>query len=465
MKYIAAILLFFLAGCVHVMDNEQISVSYNLPNDFKNQNSINSLNTNKKILEYKDPITEMIHLLNDDEFKKLLEYAVKENRDLLILESKIRQAKYQTKGPLGTMLPRVSGSIDASKKEGTYSVNGSASFSWELDIYGRLYTLYKSSKEQIKFAEENLVNGYVTLAADTAVYYFSMQKAYAQYLYSLEMLNNYKNILDIYKEMRNTGLIDEEEFIKVTKDYLSAENNANKYSLEVEKNKNALYVLLNSSDINISPVEYYSIEFKPNLPYISSIPSVVILNRPDVRKAVFTLNSELYKHYSRKMALFPSISVGGNIGNLLASPTGIGDFVWSIIGSITAPIFNRQELYANLKVQEESVKQAELSLQNTINIAVSDIENASYAMDRSDKSLVNTRKILLNAENSFKILKSSWNNGIIDKIKYLRARNDLLQSQISYYSSWYDNIFSAVTLYKAFGGSFSPPEINIKESR
>ena len=179
-----------------------------------------------------------------------------------------------------------------------------------------------------------------------------------------------------------------------------------------------------------------------------------------MRAAVYTLNSELYNHYNRKMSLLPSLSISGNIGKLLASSNGVTDLVWQIASSLTAPLLNRQELYAQLKIQEETVYQAEQSLQKYINTAISDIENATYIMTSSNKSYNNTKDILENAKSSMEILKSRWESGIIDDLEYLMAQNDFLNTFISFYNAWYENISSSIMLYKSFGGSFSAKNNN-----
>ena len=128
----------------------------------------------------------------------------------------------------------------------------------------------------------------------------------------------------------------------------------------------------------------------------------------------------------KKCHCFQVFPLKGNIGQLLASSTGIGDLVWQIGMSLAAPILNRQELYAQLKIQEETVKQAELTLQKSINTAVSDIENTSFAMSSSNKSYSNTKDILENAKISMDILESRWKAGLIDDVEYLKAQNDFL---------------------------------------
>ncbi len=461
MKYLcSALIIILLSGCIHTITDDEIKSSYNMPENFRNALYIKDLNDNKTISSYKEPLEEIKSMLPDNSFISILDTASKENPDLLILLSKIKQARYQLKSATGAMIPKVSGSLDYSYGENSDGLNGSLSLSWEVDIYGKLDALRKSKKELIKYAEENYVNGQVTLAADTASYYFSIRKSAAQLFFANQILKNHKTIVDIYTQMQNSGLMDESEYISASMDYLNAQNSVQQYQVEVEQNKNALYALINNKDINITIDMVYDTSFAPAIPKINDIPMDVILNRPDVRASVYTLNSELYNHYNKKMSLLPSLSINGNLGQLLASSTGIGDFIWQIVMSLTAPLLNRQELYAQLKIQEETVNQAELSLQKSINTAVSDIENTSFAMLSSNKSYGNTKDILESAKISMGILESRWKAGLIDDVEYLKAQNDFLNAYISFYSAWYENISSSIMLYKAFGGSFSPKQSN-----
>ena len=163
-------------------------------------------------------------MLPDNSFISILDTASKENPDLLILLSKIKQARYQLKSATGAMIPKISGSLDYSYGENSDGLNGSLSLSWEVDIYGKLDALRKSKKELIKYAEENYVNGQVTLAADTASYYFSIRKSAAQLFFANQILKNHKTIVDIYTQMQNSGLMDESEYISASMDYLNAQN-------------------------------------------------------------------------------------------------------------------------------------------------------------------------------------------------------------------------------------------------
>lgn len=187
MRYIlSAILIIFLTGCVHTYSEKEVSAKYNLPQAFRNQSYINELNDNKTISEYKDPFAEMKAMLPDDDFIKVLDIASKENPDLLILISKVKQARYQVKSATGAMIPSVSGSLDYSYSDNNDGLNGNLNLSWEVDIYGKLDALRKSKKELVKYASENYVNGQVTLSADTATYYFSLRKSAAQVQFKSE---------------------------------------------------------------------------------------------------------------------------------------------------------------------------------------------------------------------------------------------------------------------------------------
>lgn len=447
-----------LSSCVHTIQPENFSTNnYNIPNEFRNKEKISSINNNKQIESYKDPVKEITNMLQDETFKKIVKNIVADNPDLLILMSKVNMARNQIKSSTSKMFPTVSGSVSYDRSENSENINGDLNLKWELDIYGKMAALRKSDIEMVKYSQINLINGQVTILSDVAKYYFSIRKSANQLLLAQNMLSNYKSILMIYDEMRKVGLIDETKYIETTSDYLNAENNVQQYKLEIEKNKNALIALMNNKVINFEELKEYDLKFRPNLPNINNIPTKVLLNRPDVRSAIYSLNSELYKLYNKQMSLLPTISLSGSIGQLLASVNGPGDFLWQLGASLLAPILNRQELYVALKNQEEGVAQADLNLRKSINTALSEIETATFGMDSSNKAYDITKNILDYSYEAFKILELNWKNGLSDEISYLEGKNNYLIAQTNFLNTWYENINSAITLYKSFGGSFSTP--------
>ena len=147
MKYLySGLILILLSGCVHTITDDNIKSSYSLPDNFRNTAHIDDLNNNKVTLLYKDPFAEIKSMLPDDSFISILDTASQENPDLLILLSKIKQARYQLKSSTGAMIPQVSGSLDYSYGENSDGLNGSLNLSWEVDIYGKLDALRKSKK-------------------------------------------------------------------------------------------------------------------------------------------------------------------------------------------------------------------------------------------------------------------------------------------------------------------------------
>ena len=462
MKFVSYGVIFtsilLISSCVHTLNHSNFNnAEYKIPDKFRNNSEISSINGNKEKSSYKDPVKEITNMLQDNTFKEIVENIVAENPDLLILMSKVNVARSKIRTSTANLFPSVSGSVKYGKSENKDNIDGDLSFKWELDIYGKMDALRKSDAEMIKYSQNNLINGQVTILSDVAKYYFSIRKSANQLILADNMLQNYKNILDVYEEMRKVGLVDETSYIETTSDYLRAENNVQQYKLEIEKNKNALIALMNNKVLNFEELKEYNIDFKPNIPEINTIPSKVLLNRPDIRSGIYSLNSELYVLYNREMSLYPTLSINGSIGQLLASSTGPGDFVWQIGASLFAPLLNRQELYTALKNQKESVAQADLNLRKSINTAISEIETATFGMDSSNKTFETTKEILFYSYEAFKILEMNFKNGLVDEISYLQGKNNYLTAKSNFLNTWFENINSSITLYKSFGGSFSVP--------
>ena len=168
------------------------------------------------------------------------------------------------------------------------------------------------------------------------------------------------------------------------------------------------------------------------------------------------------------MALFPSLSLSGSLGQILLSPQrSLGDIVWQIAGGLTMPLLNRESITQDYIISKENTKQAFYTMQSTINTALEEIQNAMKNIDITAKSMENTSQSYETNKNTFEIMQARFSQNLIDEISlleykntYLRAKNNLLSAQLSYNQA-------AISLYKSFGGNFNPQNVfqNIKNPK
>ena len=464
LSVLLVVILLFVAGCARYIDKTAADISHNIPEYIKNSDILEQIDGDDVFAD-NDPIQNMFYMFDDQNLRLIMTTALKNNPDVLSVASRIRQARSEALIAGAELFPTVSIGADYSYTGNNSSSTGStsksnlnlsATFSWELDIFGRIDSEKKAASERVYAAENELVAARVSLLSDAAVYYFSIRSSAIRLNVYKKITENYNELLKVYRQQLEFGFVEASEVMKAENDFLNAYNSMKNLEVELEKNKNALLVLTGGNDIGFDVFSEYTMPV-PRLPHIESISAEAILNRPDVKVSINNYTAELYRTLGSRGALYPSVRISGSLGQIVASSTGVGDLVWQIAGSISAPLLNRKELYESLNIQEESEKQARYTLTKTINTALSEIEDSVFQAGASENILANSRYVYNNTSETMTFIEGKYEYGLADIVEMLKSRNEVLNTKLSLYTSEYNNIVSSINLYKALGGAFGKP--------
>jgi outer membrane protein TolC len=187
----------------------------------------------------------------------------------------------------------------------------------------------------------------------------------------------------------------------------------------------------------------------------SSVPSALLLNRPDVRMADHVMEEAFYNTQAARAAFYPSISLTGtagwtnNAGSVVVNP---GKLLLNAVASLTQPIFTRGRLKANLKIAkltQEDVQrkyvQTVINAGNQVNEAMADCQ-ASYEKNGYYRRQV---EVLHDAYTGTHEL---MDNGKANYLEVLTAQETLLNAQLSEAVNMYSAAQAVIALYIALGG-------------
>ncbi|MGI0406703.1 TolC family protein [Helicobacter himalayensis] len=427
----------------------------------------NNAQTSSKKFKADSHLKQFSLLFNDKDLEKLLTIALERNSDVLIMISRIEQAKAQAKINTASLLPTINTGLNTNYTDrrtqsqnlavrpGTNSVNASLSMNWELDLFGKLNALRKSSKQAYKQAQSNLANTQLTLIGDVATYYFTLLDNAFSIAQNRDLLKNLEEIQSISKQKYESGLIDINAYKSAMINTTTQKNSLENALYTFEQNKNALLVLL---DMNAQELDSYMDFSLPRTIEIAefdidALPSEVILQRPDVESSIYALYSQLYKETNANAARLPSISLNGSIGELLYSNTTGNSLVFQIANSITTPLFNRTGLKQNYIIQQELSKEAYYTLQKTINTALGEMENTLFDKASKKKQVQNLSLALNLSQEAWQIDTQRQANGMIDRSEFLTNENTYLSMRSQLHTSQINEAISMVMLFKAFGGA------------
>ncbi len=207
-----------------------------------------------------------------------------------------------------------------------------------------------------------------------------------------------------------------------------------------------------------------------NLPLLTTdipvgLPSELISRKPELKASWYQLLSQdaglAYAHKQR----FPSIVLSGSVGD---STADIGDLLsgsslaWSLLGSISAPIFNAGRLKANEEKARIELKQGEQLYLDTLYNAFSDVENAIT----TEKNLKNSYDTMLAAQENAKIAATlsfeQYQSGLVSYTTVLDAQNRSFEAQSTLIKIKNQLIANRINLHLSLGGDFTTPSLENK---
>ncbi len=332
--------------------------------------------------------------------------------------------------------------------------------SYEVDIWGKLsaadqlsnynYLAQKASFEQ--YRQQLVVNVVAT--------WFKVIEADKLLKLYLNRVDNAQQNLTIIEAGYHSGL-------SSALDVYLTRNDLNNELTRVSEQKTEKTRVIRQLERLIGEYPKGELLVNANLPLLTSeipvgLPSELISRKPELKASWYQLLSKdaglAYAHKQR----FPSIVLSGSVGD---STADIGDLLsgsslaWSLLGSVSAPIFNAGRLKANEEKARLELKQGEqLYLDNLYN-AFSDVENAITA----EKGLKQSYDTMLEAQENAKIAANlsfeQYQSGLVSYTTVLDAQKRSYDAQSTLIKIKSQLIANRINLHLSLGGDFSTPSL------
>ncbi|WP_238699155.1 TolC family protein [Helicobacter sp. MIT 05-5294] len=462
--FIVFLMGWIFLGCAANLPKEA-EITQDLPQTFQNTPLI-SIKSESQTETKLDPTEQIKALFEDSTLNELFDIALNQNLDLQIMNTRILQAKAQLKSAWGALFPSVDGNLNANEshtrtnttpmqKTQSYTSSVGATLSWEIDLFGRLQHSKNARESLYEKSLQDLENAKITLLGEIATTYLSLLEITQNILLTQENVVHYQNALELTRFKVENGLLDSTELFEKQDMLTNEQNTLESLKSLLEENKNALLVLLDTLEI---PFEIES-QVTPNIAkelHLDSMPADVLLSRPDIKAALFSLYAQAYTKANAKASLFPILSISANLNDILDSNAqASGNLAWQFASSLSAPILNRTQLTQNYFLQDAILQESYLTLQKSLKTALSEIENTSFNVKSTDLQLQNSQQRTDNAQEYFEFSASRHLVGLIDDLEHALNSASLNNSKKSLNTAKTENLKSFILLYKAFGGDLN----------
>jgi NodT family efflux transporter outer membrane factor (OMF) lipoprotein len=424
----------------------------------------------------------------DARLQGLIRKSLDNNRDLRVAVLNIEQVRAQYRVTRADQFPTVNAAISGTRGPSstppnditTVAQGGVSITAFELDLFGRLRALSAAASAQLFATEEARKSAHISLVASVASTYYAIWADRWQLALAEQTLQARQGSLNLLQLKFDNGVLNELDLRSAQSVLEAARISRAQAQRQLAQDTNALNLLLGET----APADL--LPPAPVLPTASALedpqavaalvrdslwpglselpvglPSEALLKRPDIAQAEQELIAANANIGAARANMFPRISLTGNFGVVSDSLSGLfndGRTAWSFAPQVSLPIFDAGRnlaLIDSAKVKREiAVAQYEKALQSAFReVADALVARSSFAdqaqaqQNQTDAEAARLRLATLR-----------YSSGVASQLDLLDAQRSLFASQQALISAQLARQQAHITLYKALGGGWTPPD-------
>ncbi|MBU3021388.1 TolC family protein [Aestuariibacter sp. A3R04] len=389
-------------------------------------------------------LTDLIDVTAVEHLSSYINEALNSNPSLQQTLITLRQAQVSIDSAESQGAMNLDASFNGGRDEQTGSSFSSAlSVSWELDLWQKI--------------ADGVTAANLDAASARASYQAAKDSLIASVIRSYVEIITQQNLLSIERE--RLQVLENQEAIILTRyrtglggldDLDSARtSSANtratiaQYEYAVAAAKRTLAVLLGRQEQSLTELTANQSYPDVLLP-LTALPEQDLARRPDLQAAYFNIKASEYEVDVAYKALLPSINLSAALTDSASSASQalFANPLWSVLGQITAPLFQGGQLRAQIESAELSALNAWWQYKETLLNAVQETQDAIDNERALTARIQFTTDAIENAQRSVTSTSGNYRQGLADILDLLSVYNthfDLQAQQVQLRSSQLQN--------------------------
>lgn len=398
------------------------------------------------------------NLFSDKNLQALIDKGLERNTDLRVAHTRVKAAEAVLMNARLSYLPSVvlapDGSIsgtEGAKAIKTYNLAASAS--WEIDLFGKVTNAKREALAALEGSRAYRQAVETQLIATIANSYYMLLMLDRQLIISEQTLITWKETEHSIEALKRAGKSNDAAVLQAIANRLALEASVVSIRKSIRETENGLSALLADTSHDIMRGALQKQQFPDTLS--AGLPVQLLANRPDVRQAEWNLAQAYYATNAARSAFYPSLTLSGsigwtnNVGGVVVNP---GSWLFSAVGSLMQPLFNKGTNIANLRQakarQEEALllfQQSLLDAGKEVNNALTRWQSARIRMDYVNQQIMTLQEAVRKTELLMQHTSTNY-------LEVLTARQRLLEAELTQAQDKFEEIQGVIDLYHAVGG-------------
>ena len=398
------------------------------------------------------------NLFSDKNLQALIDKGLERNTDLRVAHTRVKAAEAVLMNARLSYLPSVvlapDGSIsgtEGAKAIKTYNLAASASC--EIDLFGKVTNAKREALAALEGSRAYRQAVETQLIATIANSYYMLLMLDRQLIISEQTLITWKETEHSIEALKRAGKSNDAAVLQAKANRLALEASVVSIRKSIRETENVLSALLADTSHDIMRGALQKQQFPDTLS--AGLPVQLLANRPDVRQAEWNLAQAYYATNAARSAFYPSLTLSGsigwtnNVGGVVVNP---GSWLFSAVGSLMQPLFNKGTNIANLRQakarQEEALllfQQSLLDAGKEVNNALTRWQSARIRMDYVNQQIMTLQEAVRKTELLMQHTSTNY-------LEVLTARQRLLEAELTQAQDKFEEIQGVIDLYHAVGG-------------
>ena len=400
----------------------------------------------------------------DDDLKKHVQLALKNNPDLLGSAAQLKSAIEQVTISGANLWPNVGANIRRNHTENETNgvttqirtVSGTLDVSWEIDVWQKLSERKKSAAYSAQAQAELYKAGELSLVANVSRAWFNLVTNKLQVDLAHQRLESFQ---------RTAALIDE-NYKRGLRSALDVYLSRTDVQLQVSALADSQFSYVQSlRSLKTLLGEYpdSELEFEAKLPLLtdptpSGLPAQLLTRRPDLKASQLEYQAQIANAKAARRDRYPSLNFNGSIGDSRDSFNRLFDndnMILTLIGGLTQPVFQAGALKSR---EDQALYQAESAYAILLKTTLTAFEEVENTLSR-EQSLMQQHHAIKEAveyaQGGLDLALDRYQSGIENYTTVLESQRrlfDSLRNEINLRNALLQN---RIGIHLALGGDFS----------
>jgi NodT family efflux transporter outer membrane factor (OMF) lipoprotein len=402
----------------------------------------------------------------------LIERALKNSPTLQSAQAALRQANENVAAQRGSYYPSVSGTAQSERQKGSGAAFGipgfpssyyynlqtaSVNVSYTLDAFGGIRRQVEALQAQAEYEQFALEASYLTLTANIVTAAINEASLRAQIAATDDIARSQQRQLDITQRRFSVGAASRADVLQQqsTLQATLATLPSLRSQLAQQRNQLAAYVGSLPADYTGEGFNLDSLNIPQDLPV--SLPSKFVEQRPDVREYSALLHQATAQIGVATANMLPQITLSASYGQDASKWANIfspSSNVYSLIGSITQPIFKGGQLLHQRRAAVAAAQEAAANYQATVITAFQNVSNTLYALQGDAETLAAQATAERSAADSLTLVQAQYKNGGASYLQVLSSEQTYQTAAVALVKARAQRFADTAALFQALGGGW-----------